>query len=101
MLIGDFNTAPDAGAFSEPFEYLDRPPLRSHWSAVPQEDRFTYIYRCQRQAIDHAFLSPRLHARLQRAAVTRGNAGRFRTLYYQGGTHVVSDHDAIGVYLGR
>lgn len=99
MLIGDFNTAPAAGAFSEPFEYLDRAPLRSHWSVVPQEDRFTYIYRCQRQAIDHAFLSPRLYARLQRAAVTRGNAGRFRTLHDQGGTQVVSDHDGIGVYL--
>ncbi|MCH8544586.1 MAG: endonuclease/exonuclease/phosphatase family protein [Alcanivorax sp.] len=101
MLIGDFNTAPDAGAYSEPFEYLDRPPLHSHWSAVPESDRFTYIYRCQRQAIDHAFLSPRLQTRLQRAAVTRGNAGRFRTLYDQRGTKVVSDHDGIGVYLKR
>ncbi|MBZ2188633.1 endonuclease/exonuclease/phosphatase family protein [Alcanivorax sp. JB21] len=101
MLIGDFNTAPDAGDYGEPFEYLNRPPLHSHWSAVPQPDRFTYIHRCQRQAIDHAFLSPRLQARLQRAAVTRGNAGRFRTLHDQGGTQVVSDHDGIGVYLKR
>ena len=101
MLIGDFNTAPDAGAFSAPFDYLDRPPLHSHWSAVPQPDRFTYLHRCQRQAIDHAFLSPRLKARLQRAAVTRGNAGRFRTLHDHGGTQVVSDHDGIGIYLKR
>lgn len=106
MLIGDFNTAPDPDGsgtrhYHEPFDYLDRPPLRSHWSRVAEEDRFTYIFRCQRQAIDHAFLSPRLYSRMSNAAVTRGNAGRFRTLYDHGGTRVVSDHDGIGVYLKK
>jgi hypothetical protein len=47
-------------------------------------------------------LSPALRARMSRAEVSRGNAGRYRTLNgAQGAGEVVSDHDAVLVYLRR
>jgi endonuclease/exonuclease/phosphatase family metal-dependent hydrolase len=100
MLIGDINSAPGDDAFAVPIKILDQPPFWSVWEKLPQADRFSYIYRCQRQAIDHILLSPALRERVVRAAVSRGNAGRYRTLNAtQGGVEVVSDHDAVLVYL--
>lgn len=100
LLAGDFNSAPVDGDYGVPLRILDQPPLWSAWQKVPPTERFSYIYRCQRQAIDHLLLSPKLVPRVSRAAVTRGNAGRYRTLHGSGGLgEVVSDHDALVVYL--
>ncbi|MEE4249320.1 MAG: endonuclease/exonuclease/phosphatase family protein [Alcanivoracaceae bacterium] len=102
LLIGDLNSAPGSDDYSVPLNILDKPPFWSAWQAVPAEQRFSYIYRCQRQAIDHILLSPKLRNRLLRAEVSRGNAGRYRTLNGTQGTgEVVSDHDALLVYLQR
>lgn len=100
MLIGDFNSAPGRDDYAVPLSILDTPPFWSAWQAIPVEQQFSYIYRCQRQAIDHILLSPKLRSRLVRAEVSRGNAGRYRTLNAaQGAGEVVSDHDALLVYL--
>ncbi|MDF1629030.1 MAG: endonuclease/exonuclease/phosphatase family protein [Alcanivoracaceae bacterium] len=100
MLIGDFNSAPGSDDYAVPLGILDQPPLWSAWQAVIQDQRFSYIYRCQPQAIDHILLSPKLRSRLVRAEVSRGNAGRYRLLNgSQGTAEVVSDHDALLVYL--
>jgi endonuclease/exonuclease/phosphatase family metal-dependent hydrolase len=100
LLAGDLNSAPTADDYGVPLAILDQPPLWSAWQKVPEPERFSYIYRCQRQAIDHLLLSPSLRERVVRAEVSRGNAGRYRTLYGSGGAAaVVSDHDALKVYL--
>jgi endonuclease/exonuclease/phosphatase family metal-dependent hydrolase len=100
LLAGDLNSAPTADDYGVPLAILDRPPLWSAWQKVPEPERFSYIYRCQRQAIDHLLLSPSLRERVVRVEVSRGNAGRYRTLYGSGGAGtVVSDHDALKVYL--
>ncbi|MCC1496528.1 endonuclease/exonuclease/phosphatase family protein [Alcanivorax sp. 1008] len=100
MLIGDLNSAPGSDDYAVPLGILDQPPLWSVWQAVTQEQRFSYIYRCQPQAIDHILLSPKLRSRLVRAEVSRGNAGRYGLLNGSRGTaEVVSDHDALLVYL--
>lgn len=102
MLIGDFNSAAGTDPYAEPLAILDQPPFSSAWQSVPEEQRFSYIYRCRRQAIDHILLSPALQARVARAEASRGNAGRYRTLNgAQGAGEVVSDHDALLVYLRR
>lgn len=102
MLIGDLNSAPGDDDYAQPLNILQQAPLWSVWQALPEADRFSYIYRCQRQAIDHILLSPKLRQRMQRVAVSRGNAGHYRKLYSgQGSTEVVSDHDALVVYLKR
>ena len=100
MLIGDFNSAAGSDFYAEPLAILDQPPFVSAWQGIPVEQRFSYIYRCQRQAIDHILLSSPLRDRLRRAAASRGNAGRYRTLNGSRGVgEVVSDHDALLVYL--
>lgn len=102
MLIGDFNSAVGTDSYAEPLAILDQPPFSSAWQSIPAEQRFSYIYRCRRQAIDHILLSPALEQRLSRAAVSRGNAGRYRVLNgSKGSAEVVSDHDALLVYLKR
>lgn len=102
MLVGDFNSAAGTDPYAEPLAILDQPPFSSAWQSIPAEQRFSYIYRCRRQAIDHILLSPALQIRLGRAAASRGNAGRYRTLNgAQGAGEVVSDHDALLVYLRR
>ena len=102
MLIGDFNSAAGSDFYAEPLAILDQPPFVSAWQNIPAEQRFSYIYRCRRQAIDHILLSPALRARITRAQASRGNAGRYRTLNGAQGTgEVVSDHDALLVYLKR
>ena len=101
MLVGDLNSAPGSDDYAAPLTILDQPPFWSAWQAVPAGHRFSYIYRCQQQAIDHILLSPKLRSRVLRAEVSRGNAGRYRTLNGgQGAGEVVSDHDALLVYLG-
>lgn len=99
MVLGDVNSHLIADVFGEPFARLHRWPLQSAWSLVPAADKFSYIYRCQRQAIDHVLLTPKLWQVTQRAVVGRGNAGRYRPLYQSKGISPVSDHDAVGVYL--
>jgi endonuclease/exonuclease/phosphatase family metal-dependent hydrolase len=100
MLAGDINSAPGTGDYAVPLAILDQPPLWSVWHKVPEAERFSYIYRCQRQAIDHILVSPALRSRVVRAEVSRGNAGRYRSLYGGAGiAEVVSDHDALKVYL--
>lgn len=102
MLIGDFNSAAGMDSYAEPLAILDQPPFVSAWQNIPAEQRFSYIYRCRRQAIDHILLSPALQARVTRAEASRGNAGRYRTLNgARGAGVVVSDHDALLVYLKR
>ena len=100
VIVGDLNSAPDAGVFSSPFGTLSQPPWQSVWRWIDEPDRFSYIHRCQRQAIDHILLPPGLVEKVGRAAVTRGNAGRYRPLYGERGTgEVVSDHDALVVFF--
>lgn len=102
MLIGDFNSAAGTDSYAEPLAILDQPPFVSAWQSIPAEQRFSYIYRCRPQAIDHILLSPALQMRVTRAQASRGNAGRYRALNgAQGAGEVVSDHDALLVYLKR
>lgn len=103
LVAGDFNSAPvDQGGerYAEPWSILARPPLFSAWQQLPPAEHFSYRYRCQVQAIDHLLLSPGLAERLSRVAVSRGHAGRYDALYGGAGAgRVLSDHDALKIYL--
>ena len=100
LLAGDLNSDVDGELFGEPLRILEQPPFWSAWQAVPASERFSYFYRCQPQAIDHLLLSPALRQRHIRTEVSRGNAGRYRVLHGgKGAGAVVSDHDALVVYV--
>ena len=99
LLVGDLNSAPDTGVYSEPLERLLAVPLASAWERLPGTEQFSYRYRCQRQAIDHVLHTPALAEFVEGVAVSRGNAGRYRSLHQSDGVQPVSDHDALGVYI--
>ena len=97
ILVGDLNSAPDAGVYSQPLSYLLDMPLHSAWQALPPEERYSYRYRCQPQAIDHILYPAVVARQVQRVVVSRGNAGRHGRLRDSEGRSPVSDHDALGV----
>ncbi|GEM_PF-268053 len=99
VLAGDFNSAPGDALYAEPWQRMHR-GLGSVWDHLPAHERFSHIHDCQRQAIDHIFYSDALKHRATDAAISRGNAGHYRTLYGAHGTDsAVSDHDAPVLYF--
>jgi predicted extracellular nuclease len=99
IVAGDLNSAPGRDVFSEPYRVLSDNRF-SAWSRLPDAQRWSHIYRCQRQALDHLIVTGNIVERVTRAAVSRGNAGHHRELYASHGTgSAVSDHDALVVYL--
>lgn len=95
IVMGDFNSADVPGAFGDSIRRFSQGGLVSAWQWLPEEERYSYVYRCQRQAIDNIWLSPVLTETVNAVFVTRGNAGRYRALYGSKGLSPVSDHDAL------
>ncbi|HCD74315.1 MAG TPA: endonuclease, partial [Alcanivorax sp.] len=98
-VVGDFNSAPDSGAFSEPLTVMAASGLYNSWDRVKSAERYSYRHRCRPQTLDYVWLSEILKAELQGVAVSRGNAGRYDRLYGSDGTEVVSDHDGLVTYF--
>ena len=98
-LVGDLNSAFGDMPYAEPVIILDRAPFDSVWEQLPENERFSYVYQCRRQAIDNILLSESLLDDVSRVAVMRGNAGYQHLLYRKQPPHLVSDHDGLGVYL--
>ena len=98
-VVGDFNSAPDSGAFSEPLTVMAASGLYNSWARMKKAERYSYRHRCRPQTLDYVWLSEALKADLQGVAVSRGNAGRYDRLYGSDGTEVVSDHDVLVTYF--
>jgi predicted extracellular nuclease len=98
-VVGDFNSAPDSGAFSEPLTVMAASGLYNSWDRVKSAERYSYRHRCRPQTLDYVWLSEALKAELQGVAVSRGNAGRYDRLYGSDGSEVVSDHDGLVTYF--
>lgn len=101
VVVGDFNSGPGDGLFSEPWRVLETAGLYNSASRLRDGERYSYLYRCRKEAPDHILLSPALEKHLRAVAVSRGNAGHYRALYRSQGTKVVSDHDVPVVYFGN
>lgn len=99
ILAGDFNSDGDDDLFGAPLRQVLATGLQSAWLKLPSDERYSYIYRCERQALDHVLMSADLFSALQVVAVSRGNAGHFRVLHDSQGTEVVSDHDGLVISL--
>jgi endonuclease/exonuclease/phosphatase family metal-dependent hydrolase len=98
LVLGDLNSGEGGVDFSQTWKLL----LQAGWQEAEPEseaDRYSYIYRCKSQQLDHIYLSGPLKPLLVRAAIAHGNAGHYRQLYASHGSRVVSDHDAVAVYL--
>lgn len=97
IMAGDFNSDGDDDLFGAPLRQVLAAGLDSAWHYLPEAERYSYIYRCEPQALDHVLLSADLYRALQAVAVSRGNAGYYRELHDSQGTRVVSDHDGLVV----
>lgn len=98
LVLGDFNTGDVSGVFGKSYRLLRRAGWREAQNAKDSTN-FTYIHDCHKQQLDHIYLSDGLWPRLNNTAYAHGNAGHYGALYGSHGTRIVSDHDAIGVYL--
>lgn len=101
IVAGDFNTTWNAGRFSASYERFQQSGLINVWQTLPKEERYSFRYRCRPQALDHIWVTPGLVERIKGAAVSRGNAGRYDSLYGSDGVSPVSDHDVLTVYFSR
>jgi len=99
VVAGDFNTAWDAGRFSDSYERFAASGLFNLWKLLPKRQRYSFRHRCRPQALDHIWVSPNLETSVSRMAASRGNAGRYQSLYGSQGVAPVSDHDALVVYF--
>ena len=101
IIAGDFNTTWGAGRFSASYERFAKSGLFNLWEHLPEEERYSFRHRCRPQALDHIWVSSVLKTSVNRVAVSRGNAGRYDSLYGSQGLAPISDHDALVVYFGR
>ncbi len=99
IVAGDFNTTRDAGRFSDSYERFEQSGLLNLWSFLPEKERYSFRHRCRPQALDHIWVSPGLKTTVSKVAVSRGNAGRYDSLYGSQGVAPISDHDALVVYF--
>lgn len=101
IVAGDFNSSWDAGRFSDSYQQFAASGLFNLWQNLPPLERYSYRYRCRPQALDHIWISPVLKNDVAAVEVSRGNAGRYRSLYGTDGISPISDHDALVVYFDR
>ena len=99
IVAGDFNSTWDAGRLSASYARFAESGLFNLWQLMPEPERYSFRYRCRPQALDHIWVSREAKKAVSRTAVTRGNAGRYHSLYGSQGVTPVSDHDAVVVYF--
>ncbi|WP_372636231.1 endonuclease/exonuclease/phosphatase family protein [Alcanivorax jadensis] len=99
VMAGDFNTTWDAGRFSASYERFAESGLFNLWQRLPEPERYSFRHRCRPQALDHIWVSADLKMSVSRVAASRGNVGRYDSLYGSQGVAPVSDHDALVVYF--
>ena len=99
VMAGDFNATWDAGRFSASYQRFAESGLYNLWQRLPEPERYSFRHRCRAQALDHIWVSQDLKTSVSRAAASRGNAGRYDSLYGSQGVAPVSDHDELVVYF--
>jgi predicted extracellular nuclease len=100
VLLGDFNATPGALGGVDVLARLEATGLKGQVERLPPGERYTYVFRCRGNALDHVLLSAALQPRVERLAVSRGNAGLAGRLRPTGDSPLRSaDHDGLVLYL--
>lgn len=100
VLLGDFNATPDARGGVDVLGIVQAAGLRAVDERLPQDERYTYVWRCEPEALDHVFVSPALLPAVSGLAVSRGNAAAApRRDTPPDSPLASSDHDALVLYL--
>lgn len=102
LVLGDFNATAGTSAGVDVLAPLQKAGLKPLDSLLPATERYTFVYRCQAQALDHVLASPALQSLVTGLAASRGNAHADGRAAKKAGSLVgVSDHDGLVVYLRR
>jgi endonuclease/exonuclease/phosphatase family metal-dependent hydrolase len=117
FVLGDFNAfeftdgyvdvlgqvtgrADPAGALL-PAEEITEPALINWVDRVPAGERYSFVFSCDAQALDHILTNAAASRWVRRASFSRGNADAPRSLEGVSGTALrSSDHDGMVVSLG-
>ncbi len=70
LLLGDFNTDP----LEPPLSEIRRSGFIALLDALPNEDRYSYVFQGRASLLDHAFATPELAGDIQGAAIWHINA---------------------------
>lgn len=101
VLLGDFNATPDARGDVDVLGIIEGAGLRRLDDRLPEDERYTFVFRCEPEALDHVLVSPALLPAVEGLAVSRGNAAAThrRTTPVSGSALGSSDHDGLVLYL--
>lgn len=101
LLLGDINATPEVIGGVDVLGLLQAAGLTSLHERLPVAERYTYVYKCRGEALDHMLASSTLLPAVRRVAVSRGNAGATGRLELMPDSALrSSDHDGLVVYLG-
>ena len=100
VVLGDFNATPDARGGVDVLGIIAAAGLHNLEQRLPVEERYTYLFRCEPEALDHIMVAPALLPAVVDVAVSRGNAGAAPGRDTPSDSPLgSSDHDGLVLYL--
>lgn len=100
VLLGDFNATPEGLGGVDVLGIVQAAGLQPLWQRLPAEERYTYVWRCRPEALDHVLVSPALLPAVTALATSRGNAAARRDGTIPEASPLgSSDHDGLVLYL--
>lgn len=100
LVLGDFNATPDVRGGVDVLGILAAVGLHNLQSRLPEAERYTYLFRCAPEALDHILVAPALLPAVAGLAVSRGNAGTAAGRPIPADSPLgSSDHDGLVLYL--
>lgn len=102
VMLGDFNATPGIIGGVDVMGVLQAAGLQMATQQLPEDERYSYVFRCRPELIDNILVAPALSPRVVAVEASRGNADASqrakRDILAAAGS---SDHDALVVYLRR
>jgi endonuclease/exonuclease/phosphatase family metal-dependent hydrolase len=100
-VIGQVTGSPDPRGALLPATSIVEPVLLDWVDRVPAAERYSFVFGCDAQALDHILTNAPASRLIRRAAYSRGNADAPRVMETAAGSALrSSDHDGMVVHLG-
>lgn len=98
IVLGDFNATPEVIGGVDVLQYMQKTGLKWALDKLPPEERYSFVFRCEPEALDHAYYSAGV--KLVSVAFSRGNAGLPKHYAEQyADARRSSDHDGLVLYI--
>lgn len=100
MVLGDFNATKSGVGGVDVLKEIMSVGLFNSLNLLPEDQQYTYVYKCQKEDLDHILLSASLQNSIAQVAIGRGNANSpYRYKKKVATPMKSSDHDGIVLYL--